>query len=48
MAVKRSKADPDEITSARIAGTASRHATRKPLDVDAAVAEFAGDRGRSR
>jgi hypothetical protein len=40
MAVKRSKADPDGITSARIAGTASRYASREPLDVEAAVTEL--------
>jgi hypothetical protein len=40
MAVARRKPDPDGITRAGIAGTASRHASRKPLDVDAAVAEL--------
>jgi hypothetical protein len=40
MAIARRIPDPDDITEARIAGTASRHASRKPLDVDAAVAEL--------
>jgi hypothetical protein len=40
MAIARRQPDPDGITAARIAGTASRHASRKPLDVDAAVAEL--------
>jgi hypothetical protein len=40
MAIARRRPDPDGITTARIAGTASRHASRKPLDVDAAVAEL--------
>jgi hypothetical protein len=40
MAVKRAKPDPDGITTARLAGTASRHASRKPLDVEAAVVEL--------
>ena len=40
MAVKRSKPDPDGITTARLAGTAGRHASRHPLDVEAAVAEL--------
>jgi hypothetical protein len=40
MAIARRQPDPDGITTARIAGTASRHASRKPLDVDAAVAEL--------
>ncbi len=40
MAIPRRRPDPDGITTARIAGTASRYASRKPLDVDAAVAEL--------
>jgi hypothetical protein len=39
--------NPDGIITARLAGTASRHASRDPLDVDAAVAaprEIAGGR----
>jgi hypothetical protein len=40
MAIARRKPDPDGITRAGIAGTASRHASREPLDVDAAVAEL--------
>jgi hypothetical protein len=34
------RADPDRITVARIVGTAGRYASRKPLDVEAAVAEL--------
>jgi hypothetical protein len=34
------RADPDGITRAGIAGTASRHASRKPPDVEAAVTEL--------
>jgi hypothetical protein len=47
MAIARRKPDPDGIIGAKIAGTASRHAGREPLDVDAALAELrevAGDR----
>lgn len=40
MAVKRAKADPDGVITARLAGTAGRYASRDPLDVDAAVAEL--------
>jgi hypothetical protein len=40
MAIARRKPDPDGITGAWIAGTASRYASRDPLDVDAAVAEL--------
>ena len=40
MAVKRSKPDPDGITTAQLAGTVGRYASRKPLDVEAAVAEL--------
>jgi hypothetical protein len=40
MAIARRKPDPDGITRARIAGTASRYVSREPLDVDAAVAEL--------
>jgi hypothetical protein len=46
MSGTRRKPNPDGI-SANIAGTASRHAGREPLDVDAAIAELrevAGDR----
>jgi hypothetical protein len=41
MAVKRAKAAPAGITGPQIVvGTASPYASRKPLDVDAAVAEL--------
>jgi hypothetical protein len=40
MAITRRKPNPDGITSAKIAGTVSRHAGREPLDVDAALAEL--------
>jgi hypothetical protein len=41
MTVKRAKPDHDGIVTARLAGTAGRHASRHPLDVDAAaVAEL--------
>jgi hypothetical protein len=41
MATRRGKLDnPDGVTRAGIAGTASRHASQKPLDVDAALAEL--------
>jgi hypothetical protein len=40
MAIARRKPDPDGVTRAGIAGTASRHASRRPLDVEAAVAEL--------
>jgi hypothetical protein len=40
MAVKRAKPSPDGIITAQLAGTAKRHASREPLDVDAAVAEL--------
>jgi hypothetical protein len=40
MAVKRAKGYPDGIITARLAGTAGQHASRDPLDVDAAVAEL--------
>ena len=36
----RRRPDPDGITRAGIAGTAGRYVSRKPLDVDAAVAEL--------
>jgi hypothetical protein len=48
MAVKRAKPDPDGVITARLAGTAGRHAGREPLDVDAAVAELREIAGRSR
>jgi hypothetical protein len=38
--VKRAKADPDGIITAWLAGIVGRHASRDPLDVDAAVAEL--------
>ena len=41
MATRRGKLDnPDGIITAQLAGTAGRYASRKPLDVDAAVAEL--------
>jgi hypothetical protein len=40
MAIARRKPDADGITTAEVAGTAGRHVSRKPLDVDAAVAEL--------
>jgi hypothetical protein len=40
MAIARRKPDPDGITTAQLAGTAGRYAGRKPLDVEAAVAEL--------
>jgi hypothetical protein len=41
MATRRGKLDnPDGITTAQLAGTAGRYAGRKPLDVEAAVAEL--------
>jgi hypothetical protein len=40
MAVKRAKPSPDGIITAQLAGTAKRHASRKPLDVEAAVTEL--------
>ena len=40
MAIARRKPDPDGITTAQLAGTASRYASRQPLDVEAAVAEL--------
>ena len=40
MAIARRKPDPDGIIGAKIAGTASRHASRDPLDVDSALAEL--------
>jgi hypothetical protein len=40
MAIARRKPDPDGITTAQLAGTASRQASRRPLDVEAAVAEL--------
>jgi hypothetical protein len=39
MAVKRAKPSPDGIITAQLAGTAKRHASREPLDIDAAIAE---------
>jgi hypothetical protein len=40
VAIARRRPDPDGITTARLAGTAGRHVSRKPLDVGAAVAEL--------
>jgi hypothetical protein len=40
MATSRRKPDPDGIVMARLADTANRHATREPLDVEAALAEL--------
>jgi hypothetical protein len=41
MATRRGKLDnPDGIITAQLAGTAGRYASRKPLDVEAAVAEL--------
>jgi hypothetical protein len=40
MAISRRKPNRDGIIRANIAGTASRHACRQPLDVDAALAEL--------
>jgi hypothetical protein len=39
-AITRRKPDPDGITTAPLAGTAGRYVSRKPLDVEAAVAEL--------
>jgi hypothetical protein len=38
--VKRAKANPDGIITARLQGAAGRHTNRDPLDVDAALAEL--------
>ena len=40
VAINRRPADPDGITTAQLAGTAGRYVSRKPLDIDAAVAEL--------
>src|SRR5262245_3307564 len=40
MAIARRKPDPDGLIRANLAGAASRHAGREPLDVDAALAEL--------
>jgi hypothetical protein len=40
MTVKRAKPSPDGIITAQLAGTAKRHASREPLDIDAALAEL--------
>src|SRR5215510_16414785 len=48
MAIARRKPDPDGLIRANLAGAASRHASREPLDVEAALAELreiAGGRG---
>ena len=39
-AIASRKPDPDGITTARLAGTAGRFVSRKPLDVEAAVTEL--------
>jgi hypothetical protein len=38
--VKRAKPNPDGIITAELAGTVGRFVSRKPLDVEAAVAEL--------
>jgi hypothetical protein len=40
VAIKRRPPDPDGITTAQLAGTAGRYVSRRPLDVEAAVAEL--------
>jgi hypothetical protein len=40
MAIGRRKPDSDGVTRAQLAGTVGRYLSRKPLDVDAAVAEL--------
>ena len=40
VAAKRAKADPNGTITARLHGTAGRHAGRDPLDVDAALADL--------
>jgi hypothetical protein len=40
MAIARRRPDPDGITTAQLAGTVGRYVSRKPLDVEAAVAEL--------
>jgi hypothetical protein len=48
MAIARRRPDPDGITTDQLAGTTSHYVSRKPLDVEAAVAELreiAGGRG---
>jgi hypothetical protein len=40
MAITPRRTDPDGVRRANIAGTASRYASRQPLDVEAAVAEL--------
>src|SRR5512132_577011 len=40
MAIKRRPPDPDGITTAQLAGTVGRYVSRKPLDVEATVAEL--------
>jgi hypothetical protein len=40
MAITPRRVDPDGVRRANIAGTASRYASRQPLDVEAAVAEL--------
>jgi hypothetical protein len=40
MAIARRKPDPDGIEAAELAGTVRRYVSRRPLDVEAAVAEL--------
>ncbi|HEY8112864.1 MAG TPA: hypothetical protein VII16_08345 [Actinomycetes bacterium] len=40
MAIARRKPDPDGIVTAQLAGTVGRYVSRKPLDVEATVAEL--------
>jgi hypothetical protein len=40
MAIARRRPDPDGIITAQLAGTAGRYVSRKPLDVEATVAEL--------
>jgi hypothetical protein len=40
MAIARRKPDPDGIIRAQLAGTVGRYVSRRPLDVEAAVAEL--------
>jgi hypothetical protein len=40
MPISRRRPDPDGITTARLAGTAGRYASRQPLDVAVALAEL--------
>jgi hypothetical protein len=40
MAIARRRPDPDGVTTAQLAGTVGRYVSRKPLDVEAVVAEL--------